>query len=207
MPRTRNLSPAAAAVEYLPPSDAQRLDFAHLFRGRAPVEVDLGCGDGAYLAALASENPGRNFVGIERLAGRIRSACTRVAARQLTNVRLLRTDAAHAVEHLFARGSVATFHLMFPDPWPKRRHHRRRLVTDAFFLAMARALALSGTVRIATDHHDYFEQIARSASNAAGFESFLSDDHIVPATTFEQRFRSAGAPIYRLLLRKTCDVR
>jgi tRNA (guanine-N7-)-methyltransferase len=100
-------------------------------------------------------------------------------------------------------GSVNVFHLLFPDPWPKRRHQRRRVVTGEFLAAISRALAPNGSFRVVTDQLDYFEQIGSLLQQSADFEivPINGDDHL-PHSTFEQRFTAAGAQIYRLELRK-----
>ena len=194
----------SAAVEFTPGGDDRPLVWHELFAQEAPIEVDLGCGDGSFLAAIAEQNPGRNFVGIERLLGRARSACRKIASRGLTNARVLRTDVPYAVEHLLPPDSVDVFHLLFPDPWPKRRHHRRRVVTAEFLQAISVALAPGGTFRVATDEADYFEAIARVVRQTAVFEQVpdTASESPLPSTTFEQRFRAAGDEIHRLVLRK-----
>ena len=192
-------------VEFIPDSYFARLDLPKIFNRVAPLEVDLGCGDGSFLTDLAERSPRRDFIGIERLFGRVRSACSKAARRKLTNVRVLRIENSYAVEYLFPRNSVAVFHLLFPDPWPKRRHHRRRVVTAEFLRASHRALVRHGEFRIATDQLDYFEQIRRRTS-AAGFDE-LADNHwdSMRVTTFEENFRRQNTPVFRLSLRKFRD--
>ena len=150
-----------AAVEYVPKSLTSALEFDKVFSRLAPLEIDLGCGDGAFLAALAQENPTHNFLGIERLLGRVRSVCRKVARLDLKNARALQMESEFTVTHLLAPGSVTTFHLLFPDPWPKRRHHRRRAFTPEFLSSIHRALIAGGLFHVATDHADYFHQIER----------------------------------------------
>jgi tRNA (guanine-N7-)-methyltransferase len=104
-------------------SFVDRLDIEKVFGRSAPLQVDLGCGDGSFLCALAQRNPDQNFLGIERLLGRIRSAARKAA--MVGNVRLLRMESSYAVRYLLPAGLVETFYLLFPDPWPKRRHWRR----------------------------------------------------------------------------------
>jgi tRNA (guanine-N7-)-methyltransferase len=169
------------------------------------LHVDLGCGDGAFLCALAQRMPEKNFLGIERLLGRVRSA-TRKAAH-IGNVRLLRMESSLVVRYLLPSGSVETFYLLFPDPWPKRRHWRRRIVTGDFLCAIGRALTESGSVLIATDHLDYFEKIKETAGLNPGFlisEGIRVD---LPLTKFGQKFRSQDVPIQWLELRKVSPVR
>ena len=179
------------------------MDLAEIFRREGPVEVDLGCGDGTFLAALAERFPERNFLGIERLLGRVRSACGKAARGGLRNVRVLRVETSYAVEFLLPPRSVEIIHLLFPDPWPKKRHHRRRVVTESFLAAVHRVLAANGRLRIATDQEDYFQSIREIISpdffTGKEIESASSD---FPLTTFEKHFLARGAPIYRLELGK-----
>ncbi|MGI9088235.1 MAG: tRNA (guanine(46)-N(7))-methyltransferase TrmB [Chthoniobacterales bacterium] len=180
------------------------LDFREIFGRGAPLEVDLGCGDGTFLAALAAQNPAHDFLGVERLAGRWRGATRKIGEQRLTNARILRMEILHALQHLLPPGSVTVFHLLFPDPWPKRRHRSRRVFSEEFLRAAGRALTAHGELRIATDHAEYFcemEGIARSAPGLFAREDVSAD--FLPATTFEERFRENGLPIHRFSLRKT----
>jgi tRNA (guanine-N7-)-methyltransferase len=101
-------------IELLPSSYVNRLKIDEVFARPAPLEVDLGCGDGSFLAALATMHPAHNFLGVERLAGRVRSACHK--ARNLPNVRVLRIETTYAVRYLLSPASVSAFHFLFPDP-------------------------------------------------------------------------------------------
>jgi tRNA (guanine-N7-)-methyltransferase len=175
-----------------------------MFGRIAPLEVDLGCGDGTFLCALAEQRPHNNFLGIERLANRVRRAC-RGSAR-LGNVRVLRVETNYAVNYLLPRNSVEVFYLLFPDPWPKRRHHRRRIVTNDFLRVISSALVENGMVRIATDQLDYFEYIRRCSEQSPEFEIDDSKREELPVSTFEKRFKRDGTPIYRLELRKISPV-
>src|SRR6267378_194279 len=107
MRRRAKLHTDEAAVEYVPKSLTSALEFDKVFSRLAPLEIDLGCGDGAFLAALVQENPAHNFLGIERLLGRVRSVCRKVARLDLKNARILRMESDYAVTHLLAPGSVA----------------------------------------------------------------------------------------------------
>jgi tRNA (guanine-N7-)-methyltransferase len=170
------------------------------------VEVDLGCGDGSFLAAIAAENPGRNFLGIERLLGRVRATCRKIERGGLTNARVLRFEISYAVEQLLPENSVSAFHLMFPDPWPKRRHAPRRLVNENFLASLHRALVPNGTVRIATDETEYFRQITRLVSESSIFV-IIADAVPASATSkFEKQFIQEGVKIHRLGLRKVSPV-
>lgn len=192
-------------IELLPETYVAPLDLLAIFGRVAPLRVDLGCGDGSFLCELASRHPEINFLGIDRLVGRVAKASRKAAA--LENVCVLNAESSHAVGYLLPERSVETFYLLFPDPWPKRRHHRRRIVTPDFLDSIHRALANRGFFRIATDQLDYFEQIQRVAENHSGFALVDIDDAELPLTKFERRFSALGAPIHRLLLRKVSPVR
>src|SRR5438270_6123069 len=195
-----------AAVEYLPKSLTSALEFNKVFLRLARLEIDLGCGDGAFLAALAQENPAHNFLGIERLLGRVRSICRKITRLDLKNARILRMQSDYAITHLLPSDSVTTFHLLFPDPWPKRRHHRRRAFTPEFVSSIHRALITGGLFHVATDHADYYHQIERVIAAADIFVISREQYHF-PPTSFEQKYVARGLSIHRLLLRKVSPVR
>jgi len=197
-----------------------RLDLEKIFRRNAPLHIDLGCGDGSFICELAQRIPEKNFLGVERLVGRIRSAARK--ATNIGNVRLLRMESSYAVRYLLPAGSVEKFYLLFPDPWPKRRHWRRRIVTGDFLRAINHALAENGALCIATDHPDYFEKIQEIARTNPHFEVVEPADvdpfdlrshhggqagQVLPLTKFEAKFRAQGAPIHWLELRKVSPVR
>ncbi len=196
-------------IELIPETHVAPLDLLAIFGRAAPLQVDLGCGDGSFLCELASRNPEKNFLGIERLVGRVAKACLK--ASTLENIRVLNVESSYAVRYLLPETSVETFYLLFPDPWPKRRHQRRRIVKTDFLDAIHRALADNGFFRIATDQLDYFEQIrglVESYSSFAVVDANASPARTdLPLTKFERRFRGLGAPIYRLTLRKISPVR
>ena len=146
-------------IESVPELQVARLDLAELFGRSAPLHVDLGCGDGSFLCEMAQQFPKRNFLGIERLTKRVEKV--RCKAEKIENVRVLRADTLFAVRYLLPKNSVETFYLLFPDPWPKRRHQFRRTFTRDFLDAVADALEKHGVLRVATDQLDYFHQIER----------------------------------------------
>ncbi len=206
MRRRATLHEKEAAIELVPSTILEPLNFAELFGRDAPVELDVGCGDGTFLVGLAEQNSERNFLGIERLAGRVRSLCRKAATLQLSNVRVLRIDAIYAVKQLMPACSVQAVHILFPDPWPKRRHHRRRTITAEFLACIHRALVHRGQVHIATDHVDYLDDIRRLVVDGRLFK--ISNPAMTfPRSRFEQRFAATGTPIYRLFLRKISPVK
>jgi len=188
-------------------SQVAPLDLVQLFGCDAPLHVDLGCGDGSFLCEMAQQFPKRNFLGIERLTKRVEKV--RRKAEKIENVRVLRADTLFAVRDLLPESSVETFYLLFPDPWPKRRHQFRRIFTPDFLDAIAVALGQRGVLRVATDQVDYFHQIERLSRAHLQFQVVPQppDESVFPVTKFERKFRDQGAPIYRLTLRKVSPVR
>jgi tRNA (guanine-N7-)-methyltransferase len=215
-----NSRPAGAigfsVIELIPESYVSPLNLEKIFGRSAPLHVDLGCGDGSFLCALAQRMPEKNFLGIERLLGRIGTAARRAA--EIANVRLLHLESSYAVHYLLSAGSVEAFYLLFPDPWPKRHHHRRRIVTPAFLDSVHAALGENGLFFFATDHLDYFQEVKQLARNHSGFSTTdvavcSTTSHPrqrragLPLTKFEQKFREQGVPIHWLELRKVSPVR
>jgi tRNA (guanine-N7-)-methyltransferase len=192
-------------IELLPGPHVARLDLMQLFGRSAPLQVDLGCGDGSFLCDLARKFPDKNFLGIERLTKRVEKV--RRKAQMIDNLRVLSTDTLFAVTYLLPENSVETFYLLFPDPWPKRRHQQRRIFTSDFLDAIATALEQDGILRVATDQRDYFRHIERLSHASSQFQDVDFDDAVLPSTKFERRFREQGVPIHRLTLRKTSPVK
>ena len=188
--------------EIIPANYFEPLDLEAIYGNQASLEVDLGCGDGSFLVAAAAADQTRNFLGIERMPGRAQSACRKIEIAGLSNVRILQIEISYAVRHLLPAASVAVFHLMFPDPWPKRRHSRRRVAREGFLETLYRALAPAGLVRIATDESHYFGEIGALAARSTRF-TCISDPETSPSvSTFEKRFKEDGVEIHRLVLRK-----
>jgi len=193
-------------VELSPELQIARLDLVQLFGRNAPLHVDLGCGDGSFICEIAQQLSNSNFLGIERLTKRVEKV--RRKAEKIENVRVLRADTLLAVRDLLPESSVGTFYLLFPDPWPKRRHQFRSVFTRDFLDAIAVALEQEGILRVATDQLDYFRQIERLSRAHLQFQVVPAspDESVLPLTRFEGKFRDQGAPIYRLTLRKTSPV-
>ena len=198
------LSEAARHVEVVPKNYFQPLDPAEMFGRRAPLELDIGCGEGALLLGLARKFPARNFLGLERLQGRVHTVSRAAARERLANVRLLRIESLYAVTHLLPANSVTVAHVLFPDPWPKRYHHPRRLIQDEFLRSLHAALEPHGEVRIKTDDLPYFQWMERVFSKADTLfaREEWPENGEYPITDFERKFLAQGLPIYRALLRK-----
>lgn len=179
-----------AGLRIIPTDWTAPLDLPAVF-GRRPhrLEVDLGCGKGRFLLARAAAHPETSFLGLDRQTRRLAKVERKAQRAQLDNIRLLYAEAAYAVVHLLPPGSVAVYYIFFPDPWPKRRHYRRRLFDAVFLDALADTLIPGGCIHLATDHLDYFESIRRLLAGDARFvgrESFITSDE--ERTDFELIF-------------------
>jgi len=185
---------------------AMPLDFASVFGRRAPVVLEIGCGMGETTAAIAQAHPAVDFVGVEVHAPGVGALLKRIGELDLTNVRVIRHDAVEVVEHMIAPGSLAGVHVYFPDPWPKKRHHKRRLLKGAFVHALAQRLAPGGYLHAATDWEDYAqEMLATFAAEpllANTAEGFAPRPAWRPLTKFERRGVALGHTVFDLLFRR-----
>ena len=193
----------AEKIEFVPADYFARAKMRDIFDRDAPLQVDIGCGEGGFLEAIAVQNPEHNFLGIERLLGRVRKVCRGVVHNKIPNVRVLRIETAYALRYVLPVESVAVAHVLFPDPWPKRHHQPRRLIQDGFMEALHGILIMGGELRIKTDDEPYFQWMEKVLAKAKGYERLLwPDDPEYPHTDFERRFLAQGLPIYRARLRK-----
>jgi len=174
-----------------------------LFPSIQPLEIELGCGDGAFLLRYAALHPGRNFLAVERLLGRIRKLDRKGPRAGLKNIRLLRLEAAYALEYLLPRACAQAIHVYFPDPWPKRRHHRRRLINARFMELAANVLAPAGFLHLRTDDADYFAQMIAVAKANPYFQEITPPEELIAIfTDFEKLFMDQGLPIHRTAFQK-----
>jgi tRNA (guanine-N7-)-methyltransferase len=198
-PQPANLSSSRRdALLYRPASWFEPLDLVAMFGRDCPLEVELGSGDGSFLVRWAGLHPARNFLGVERLLGRIRKLDRKAQRAGLANVRGLRIEASYAIEYLLPPASVEVLHLYFPDPWPKRRHHKHRLVNDRFVSLAARVLSPAGKVHLRTDNPDYFAQMRQVFGVSASFKEFRPPAELTSVLTdFEEEFNRAGTSTLR----------
>jgi tRNA (guanine-N7-)-methyltransferase len=182
------------------------LDFARAFGRSAPVILEIGFGMGETTAAIAAAHPELDFLGIEVHAPGVGALLKRVDALGLANVRVIRHDAVEVVEHMIAPASLAGMHVYFPDPWPKKRHHKRRLLKAPFVHMLAQRLAPGGYLHAATDWEDY----ARAMLETLDAEPLLANtaaDYAPrpawrPLTKFERRGVALGHRVFDLLFRR-----
>lgn len=177
---------------------------ADWFGRSAPLVVEIGSGVGEATAALAAAHPEVDVLALEVWRPGVAASLARVAETGSTNVRFCAVDAVWAVEHLVAPGGVEALWTFFPDPWPKKRHHKRRLVTPGFAGLAASRLRIGGQWRLATDWPEYAEQMraildAEPALEGGPVERWTQR----PVTKFERKGRAAGRPIVDLCYRRT----
>ena len=157
------------------------------------MEVELGSGDGSFLAAYAAEYPQRNLVGVERLLGRLRKVARKGERNGLQNLRLIRIEASYFLQYLIPARSTDAIHVYFPDPWPKRKQKRRRLVNTLFTELAAKVLRPGGTVYLRTDSQDYFEQMNEVFGQSSEFNSTVTPTELLRIETdFEREFHTRG---------------
>ncbi len=181
-----------------PASWLERLDLRTMFGREAPLEVELGSGDGSFLLAWAARHPDRDFIGVERLLGRIRKLDRKCQRQGLTNVLGLRIEASYCVEYLLPPGTASAIHIYFPDPWPKRRHHKNRLISGRFGALVREALKPGAPVHLRTDNTDYFAQMRAVFDACPGLSRVETPAELaVVLTDFERDFVAAGIPTQR----------
>jgi tRNA (guanine-N7-)-methyltransferase len=179
------------------PIDAERI-----FNRKAPLVLEIGSGMGETTAAIAAAHPEADFIAVEVHGPGVGSLLNRIDSQQLQNLRVIRHDAVEVLERMIGEGALAAIHVFFPDPWPKKRHHKRRLVQPAFVSLMRSKLAPGGSVHLATDWAEYAEQMAEVFSKDAGFEP-APEGYVKRATTkFEKRGVNLGHPIRDLFYRR-----
>jgi tRNA (guanine-N7-)-methyltransferase len=193
---------APANLIYELSSIIERIEFANLFAQVQPLEVELGCGDGSFLVNYAKRHPERNFIGVERLLGRIRKLDRKGRRAGLTNLRGVRIESAYFLEYLLPAHSATALHVYFPDPWPKRKHWKNRLVNERFPTIAQQALAPDGVVYLRTDDAQYFEQMTEvfRSTNFRLMETPVELSELL--TDFEEDFIKRGVRTLRAAYRR-----
>jgi tRNA (guanine-N7-)-methyltransferase len=175
-----------------------RLDFQALFGNTNEVVVEIGSGKGRFLIASATECPDRNFVGIEKSLHYHRVIRDRVAKRSLTNVRLINHDAFLVFREMFADASVSEVHIYFPDPWPRKREMKRRIIRAEVLEQFRRVLVPGGPGVFVTDHREYFEAAAPLIASQFRSEARVPGPADAPRTNYEAKYREEGRAIYEV---------
>lgn len=183
------------------------LDLPALFGRNAPVVLEIGFGNGEALAELAAAHPENNFLGIEVHRPGVGHLLNLLAARGIANVRVVVADAKEILAARIPDESLAAVHLFFPDPWPKKRHHKRRLLQPDFAQLVRRKLRTGGVIHLATDWQDYAQWMMETLTAAEGFENVAGrgcygERGERPLTRFERRGVRLGHAVRDLRFRR-----
>ncbi len=206
VPPLNRVSQPAPTLVWKPESIIQRPRLAEVLPQEQPFEVEVGCGDGSFLIRYAQAHPERNFLGIERLLGRTRKTDRKGLRAGLRNLRVLRLEAAYSVEFMLPAAAAAAVHVYFPDPWPKRRHHGRRLINPAFVATVCRALAPGGRFYLRTDDLDYFKHMGEVCGACPLLKrAETPPDLAAVITDFERGFLARGVATNRLAFERLPD--
>lgn len=186
---------------FIPPDYFRELQPTDIFPDTSrPLEVELGCGDGTFLVGMAKNHPERNFLGIERMLGRVAKTSRKIQSAGLANGQVMRLESGYSVGWLLPAASVSRLHLLCPDPWPKKKHAARRLVNQAEFLdGLTRILQPGGEFLLKTDDQVYFEDALASFGTRPRFKrlDWPADAFFYPTTDFESHWLGLGREIYR----------
>jgi len=175
-----------------------RLDFAEVFGNRNRVVAEIGSGKGRFLMASAIEQPDINFIGIEKSLHYFRVVRDRITRRGLRNVRLINHDAFLVFQKMFDDQSLSEIHIYFPDPWPKRREQKRRIMRPEMLEEMRRLLRHDGFGIYVTDHREYFDAAAPLIGQFFRVETRIPAPHEPPRTNYEAKYRAEGRSIYEI---------
>lgn len=188
------------------PYRAEVLDLDALFGRSGPKILEIGFGMGETTARIAAENPHIDYLGIEVHTPGVGALLKRIGELNLSNVRIVQHDAPAVMQHMLQEASLDGVHIFFPDPWPKKRHHKRRLIQPAFVELLTSRLKPGGYVHLATDWEDYACQMLAVLSAARGLvntaEGYAPRPPYRPLTKFEQRGLRLGHGVWDLLFRR-----
>ena len=184
------------------------VNFADVFGNDAPLIVEIGFGNGDSLAKMAAENPDKNYIGIEVHRPGVGHLLMKIEEMQLSNVRIYCHDAIEVLEQRVPNESLAGLHLFFPDPWHKKKHHKRRIVRDSFVELLVRKLAKNGYFHAATDWENYAEWMLEILNRAPNFENLSPTQTVCerpdyrPLTKFEQRGIRLGHGVWDVMFKR-----
>jgi len=197
---------AVHAARWCIPFQAGIINFTDIFENTAPVTVEIGFGMGKATAIIAKENPDKNYLGLEVHRAGVARLLGEIERNGLTNVRIIEHDAIEVLDLMVLDESVSAFHVFFPDPWPKKRHQKRRLMCRPRTELLSRKLAPGGYVYMATDWEPYGTEAVFELSQTEGLENaydgFAPHMDWRPETRFEEKGKAANHDIYELMFRK-----
>jgi tRNA (guanine-N7-)-methyltransferase len=178
------------------------LDLAEIFPASQPLEVELGCGDASFLVEYARRHPDRNFIGVERLLGRLRKLDRKGRRAALTNLRGVQIESSYFLKYLLPPRSASGLHIYFPDPWPKKRYRKNRLINESFPQLTGTTLVPGGVVYLRTDDEDYFTQMTGVFGASREFHRIETPPELAELLTdFEREFRARGIQTLRAAYR------
>ncbi|MGE0874691.1 MAG: tRNA (guanosine(46)-N7)-methyltransferase TrmB [Burkholderiales bacterium] len=177
------------------------VDARAVFGRDAPLVLEIGSGMGETTAAIALANPDKDYIAVEVHLPGVGALLKRIEAEGIANLRVIRHDALEVLERMIADGALAAIHLFFPDPWPKKRHHKRRIVQAPFAALAARKLAPGGLLHAATDWAEYAEQM-QAVFDAEPLLMRVDDAGQRPTTKFERRGLKLGHAVRDLVYRR-----
>ena len=200
-----------AYAELLPrfgiPYQPRALDFSEVFGRQAPVVAEIGFGMGETTARIAAENPGTNYLAMEVHAPGVGSLLKQIGEAGLENVRIVPHDAVEVLRDMVPAASLAAIHVFFPDPWPKKRHHKRRLLQPPFVALAASRLAPGGVLHVATDWQEYADHVLAVLSATPGLANtapgFAPRPAVRPETKFERRGLKLGHGVWDIVFRRS----
>jgi tRNA (guanine-N7-)-methyltransferase len=203
------------ATSFATPSDlivklqsiVERLDLPQLFPKPQLLEVELGCGDASFLAEYAQRHSEHNFIGVERLLGRIRKLDRKGRQAGLENLRGLRIESSYFLQCLLPSHAASMLHIYFPDPWPKKKHRKHRLINEQFPGLARAALAPGGVVYLRTDDADYFAQMTDVFGASKEFQKVPTPFELAEVLTdFEREFNARGISTLRAAYRSKIEL-
>ena len=189
--------------------DQTLLNFEEVFGNQSEVTLEVGFGNGDSLLEMAIHEPGQNFLGIEVYEAGVGRLVNEASKKSINNLRVIKEDAIEVLENNIPDGSISNFQLFFPDPWHKKRHHKRRIVQKSFLDLLSRKLIDDGMVHVATDWEEYAEHIMETLESHPHFKN-RSGDHMYserpqyrPLTKFENRGQKLGHGVWDIIFTKT----
>jgi tRNA (guanine-N7-)-methyltransferase len=186
---------------------AEPLDLDTAFGRAAPKILEIGFGMGTATAEIAAANPGQDYLGIEVHSPGVGNLLKLIAEKELTNLRIIRHDAVEVLDHMLADGSLDGVHIFFPDPWPKKRHHKRRLIQAPLVEKLVQKLKPGGYLHCATDWEEYAQQVLEVLSDQPSLvnsaEGFAPRPDYRPLTKFEARGIRLGHGVWDVIFRRS----